>query len=480
MSFYPSSYTVEHFHADDGNLLSGGTLEYYIAGTTTPVTVYTDSSGTEAGATITLNARGEPEVSGNTIIIWLSASVDYKVIGKNASGGIEWTIDNLTSSSAGNTNTAVAQADYIQWPYITVNGSDTNHDIDFSAGRVADSTAASMLILESAMTKQIDSAWTSGNNAGGLFSGTVANSTTYYCFLIQKDTDETIDCGFDTSSTAANIPSGYTKYRRIASLATDGSANIDSTSIVPLLSAEIAKRGEANGTCELDASGSVPVSRLPSSNGYSSDSRARLLDLEDVYIDSGSASDGCQIFSYLVFVDSSATASAEIPREAVFYTARPNDWFFINYDKYLNFKASVYIGSISGERVAFLGIGGLFTNGAAAGSVSKTNFPTMTKNAAIGFAFSGTNEAIAICSTGASPGSYTAVNTGTFVTATAKTFEFRLDPVTPSVSFYINDVLEATITTNIPSGGTNKFAHFQSAYSADLQVGAVAFDAKNV
>ena len=210
-------------------------------------------------------------MSGNTIIIWLSASVDYKVIGKNASGGIEWTIDNLTSSSAGNTNTAVAQADYIQWPFITINGSDTDHDIDFSAGRVADSTAASMLILESVMTKQIDSAWTLGNNAGGLFSGTVANSTTYYCFLIQNDTDETIDCGFDTSSTAANIPSGYTKYRRIAQLSTDGSANIDSTSIVPLLSAEIAKRGEANGTCELDESSLVPVARLPASVAYDFD-----------------------------------------------------------------------------------------------------------------------------------------------------------------------------------------------------------------
>lgn len=267
MSFYPSSYTVEHFHADDGTLLSGGTLSYYIAGTTTPVTVYTDSVGTEAGATITLNARGEPEVSGNTIIIWLSASVDYKVIGKNASGGIEWTIDNLTSSSAGNTNTAVAQADYIQWPYITVNGSDTDHDIDFSAGRVADSTAASMLILESVMTKQIDSAWTVGNNAGGLFSGTVANSTTYYCFLIQKDSDDSIDCGFDTSSTAANIPSGYTNYRRIAQFSTDGSANIDSTSIIPLLSAEIAKRGENNGTAQLDGSGRLPESQLPATVG---------------------------------------------------------------------------------------------------------------------------------------------------------------------------------------------------------------------
>ena len=75
MSLYPSSYTVEHFHADDGTLLSGGTLEYCIAGTTTPTPVYVDSAGTSAGTTVSLNDRGEPEVSGNTVIIWLDSDV---------------------------------------------------------------------------------------------------------------------------------------------------------------------------------------------------------------------------------------------------------------------------------------------------------------------------------------------------------------------------------------------------------------------
>lgn len=262
MSLYPSSYTVEHFHADDGTLLSGGTLEYYIAGTTTPTPFYTDSAGTLGGLTVTLNDRGEPEVSNNTVIIWLESNVNYKVIAKNASGGTEWTQDNLIAADFSDSGTEIAAADFSQWPSVEVNASDTAHDIDFISGSVADSSGADLLELSALMVKQLDSAWALGNNQGGLFSGSIASSTTYYCFLIEANSDQSIDCGFDTSSTAANIPAGYTKYRRIASFETDGSANIDSSTVTPLLNAEIAKRGENNGTCELDENGKIPEGRI--------------------------------------------------------------------------------------------------------------------------------------------------------------------------------------------------------------------------
>jgi hypothetical protein len=84
----------------------------------------------------------------------------------------------------------------------------------------------SMLSSSKALTKQIDAAWSSGDNAGGLFDGTVSNTTTYHVFLIEKDSDNSIDAGFDTSVTAANIPTGYTNYRRIGSVMTNESANI--------------------------------------------------------------------------------------------------------------------------------------------------------------------------------------------------------------------------------------------------------------
>lgn len=264
MALYQTSYTVEHFHAVDGTLLSGGTLEYYVAGTTEPTSVY-NIAGTEIGATVTLNARGEPEASGSAFIICLESDINYKVVAKYASGATAWTIDNMASASAsGGSSVEIANADFSQWPTISVNASDTDHDIDFAAGRIADTTGAALLILASTMVKRIDAAWSAGTNQGGLFSGTVANSTTYYAFLIEANADGSIDCGFDTSSVAANIPAGYTKYRRIASFSTDGSANIDSTSIVPLLNAEIAKRGENNGTASLNSSGEVPDSQLRS------------------------------------------------------------------------------------------------------------------------------------------------------------------------------------------------------------------------
>jgi hypothetical protein len=109
---------------------------------------------------------------------------------------------------------------------ILSNDTDTDHDINITAGQAADSTNASYLTLASEITKQIDATWAEGNDAGGLFSGSVSTNTTYHVFLIEKDSDGSIDAGFDTSVTAANIPSGYTKYRRIGSVVTDGSSNI--------------------------------------------------------------------------------------------------------------------------------------------------------------------------------------------------------------------------------------------------------------
>jgi len=106
------------------------------------------------------------------------------------------------------------------------NAADTEHDITIAVGTCRDSSNAYDLTLASAMTKQIDAAWAAGTNAGGLFSGAVGATTWYHVFVIRKDSDGSIDAGFDTSVTAANKPAGYTAYRRIGSVLTDGSSNI--------------------------------------------------------------------------------------------------------------------------------------------------------------------------------------------------------------------------------------------------------------
>lgn len=106
------------------------------------------------------------------------------------------------------------------------NGADSQHDVDIATGNCFDSTNSYLFKLVVGLIKQIDASWAVGTNAGGLFTGAVAVDTWYAVFLIRKDSDGTIDAGFDTSSIAANIPGGYTAFRRIGWVLTDGSANI--------------------------------------------------------------------------------------------------------------------------------------------------------------------------------------------------------------------------------------------------------------
>lgn len=121
-------------------------------------------------------------------------------------------------------NPQIVSASFIDG-LVMSNGSDSDHDIDISVGKAA-LFDGSIGALSSSITKQIDVAWAAGSNSGGLFSGSVAVDTWYGVFIIKKDSDSSIDAGFDVSPVAANIPSGYTAYRRIGWVLTDSGANI--------------------------------------------------------------------------------------------------------------------------------------------------------------------------------------------------------------------------------------------------------------
>jgi hypothetical protein len=103
---------------------------------------------------------------------------------------------------------------------------DTIHDITVSTGVCSDSAGTTTITLGSSITKQIDAAWAVGTNAGGMFTGTVANNTTYYLFIIRRSDTGVVDAGWDTSITAANKPANYDSYRLIMSIKTDGTAQI--------------------------------------------------------------------------------------------------------------------------------------------------------------------------------------------------------------------------------------------------------------
>jgi len=98
MAYYPATSFVPQFFSDPGVPLAGGSISAQVAGSSTPTSMYLDGAGTSAGTSITLNARGEPQVSGNTVVIWLDSAITYKFILKDASAVSKWTIDSIAAS----------------------------------------------------------------------------------------------------------------------------------------------------------------------------------------------------------------------------------------------------------------------------------------------------------------------------------------------------------------------------------------------
>lgn len=97
-------------------------------------------------------------------------------------------------------------------------------NIGIGGGAARDSTDGVDIVLANTISSKTSGAWAAGDGNGGLFSGSIANNTWYHVFVIKKDSDGSIDAGFDTDVGALNIPAGYSHYRRIGSVKTNGSA----------------------------------------------------------------------------------------------------------------------------------------------------------------------------------------------------------------------------------------------------------------
>lgn len=96
--------------------------------------------------------------------------------------------------------------------------------ITASVGSCADSTNALMMSLSSA-TAKTTGAWSVGGGVGALDASTVANSTWYHWYVIQRPDTNVVDLLFSKSATAPTLPTSYVYFRRIGSAKTDGSGN---------------------------------------------------------------------------------------------------------------------------------------------------------------------------------------------------------------------------------------------------------------
>jgi len=94
-TYIPITDIPEQFFDSAGDPLVGGSLEFYLAGTTTATNAFSDNAGTSIGSTITLNAYGYPEAGGNTIGLFRDQSKALKIVLKNAAASTIWTMDDI-------------------------------------------------------------------------------------------------------------------------------------------------------------------------------------------------------------------------------------------------------------------------------------------------------------------------------------------------------------------------------------------------
>lgn len=172
----------------------------------------TDSSSNA----VTINGDGTEQIDGGSSIV-LIKQFDFVVL---ITDGVNWFV---TGEYGSETEDALPK-DYRSGILLVNNVTDTQHDIDFLAGKWRNSDDTHDLILLATITKRIDANWTAGTNGGGFPTLlTLSVDTDYHCFIIGKP-NGTIDAGYDSDLSAANLlndATGYTEFVRVHTVRTE-------------------------------------------------------------------------------------------------------------------------------------------------------------------------------------------------------------------------------------------------------------------
>lgn len=187
------------------------------------------TAGTAAPTDIDITAlTSKPSpISGDIVLIQDSAASNaFKktTVGALASAGSVGSYNGRTGAvvAAGND---VPIRSYLAGLILSTAGSSSTFNV--SAGVATDSSNVSMMALASAFSKTT-SAWSVGTGNGGLDTGTIATSTWYHVYLMQRPDTGVVDICISITvgacTTGGNIPAAYTLFRRIGSMLTDGSS----------------------------------------------------------------------------------------------------------------------------------------------------------------------------------------------------------------------------------------------------------------
>lgn len=106
---------------------------------------------------------------------------------------------------------------------LTLSTAGSSATFGIAAGVATDSANGAIMRLASAYTKTTSS-WAVGTGNGSLDTGSIANSTWYHVWLIQRSDTKVVDVLISTSATSPTMPASYDRKRRIGAMKTNGSA----------------------------------------------------------------------------------------------------------------------------------------------------------------------------------------------------------------------------------------------------------------
>jgi len=83
---------------DSGDPASGAVIKFFVAGTSTPLTVYSDEDlSANASTTVTCDSSGVPQISSTDVVMY-TGTADYKVEIENSAGSTLIEVDNLSGA----------------------------------------------------------------------------------------------------------------------------------------------------------------------------------------------------------------------------------------------------------------------------------------------------------------------------------------------------------------------------------------------
>lgn len=187
-----------------------------------PLTIKTNSGNDIAAAGLTAGLQVFGRVIGTTFRL-ITDQVNAAIVAAAEAAAAE--SQDYRDEALGYRDAAQAYAEtaleatlargYLFGGEISNNATDLTNDLDIAAGVAATDDAAPGMMVWSAVTRQLDVAYGTGN--GGRFDSAIADGT-WHIFACTNGTLVAIGMSQSLNPTgAANYPSGYTKYRRLGS-----------------------------------------------------------------------------------------------------------------------------------------------------------------------------------------------------------------------------------------------------------------------